>query len=55
MRARTRRDTAELRHVMHNLGEELDPEEVNAIIREADIDGDGQIDYKEFAQMMMSF
>jgi calmodulin len=38
---------AELRHVMHNLGEDLDPEEVNEIIREADLDGDGQIDYKE--------
>ena len=39
---------------MHNLGEELSPEEVNAIIVEADVDGDGQIDYKEFARMMLS-
>ena len=39
--------------VMHNLGEELDAAEVDAIIEEADLDGDQQIDYYEFARMMM--
>jgi len=39
--------------VLHNLGEELTDEEVDAIIREADIDGDGEIDYLEFTKMML--
>ena len=36
---------AELRHVMTNLGEKLTDEEVDEMVREADIDGDGEIDY----------
>ncbi|XP_060087734.1 calmodulin-A-like [Heteronotia binoei] len=43
--------TAELRHVMTNLGEKLTDEEVDDMIREADIDGDGQVSYEEFVQM----
>nr|WGM49164.1 NEMOb [synthetic construct] len=43
---------AELRHVMTNLGEKLTDEEVGELIREADIDGDGQVNYEEFVQMM---
>ena len=37
---------AELRHVMTNLGEKLTDEEVDEMIKEADIDGDGQINYE---------
>ena len=37
---------AELRHVMTNLGEKLTDEEVDEMIREADIDGDGEINYE---------
>jgi calmodulin len=37
---------AELRHIMTNLGEKLTDEEVDEMIREADIDGDGQINYE---------
>lgn len=35
----------ELRHVMTNLGEKLTDEEVDEMIHEADIDGDGHINY----------
>eukprot|EP01071_Lankesteria_metandrocarpae_P002214 Lankesteria_metandrocarpae@DN2164_c0_g1_i1.p1 len=44
---------AELRHVMTNLGEKLSDEEVDDMIREADVDGDGQINYEEFVKMMV--
>ncbi|XP_044769575.1 calmodulin-like [Neomonachus schauinslandi] len=43
---------AELRHVMTNLGEKLTDEEVDEMIREANIDGDGQVNYEEFVWMM---
>ncbi|ELU36435.1 efhand domain-containing protein [Rhizoctonia solani AG-1 IA] len=40
---------AELRHVMTNLGEKLSDNEVDEMIREADVDGDGQINYEDDA------
>ncbi|GAB0497375.1 hypothetical protein I4F81_002976 [Pyropia yezoensis] len=42
----------ELRQVMNNLGEKLSDEEVSEMIREADTNGDGEIDVKEFVKMM---
>merc|ERR1712139_295927 len=45
---------AELRHIMTNLGEKLTGEEVDEMLREADIDGDGQINYEEFVKVMMA-
>ena len=36
----------ELRHVMTSLGERLSQEEVDDMIREADSDGDGQVNYE---------
>merc|ERR1711988_1445790 len=45
---------AELHHVMTNLGEKLTDEEVDEMIREADVDGDGQVNYEEFVTMMTS-
>ena len=45
---------AELRHVMTNLGEKLTDQEVDEMIREADLDGDGKVNYEEFLRMMSS-
>ncbi len=45
---------AELRHIMTNLGEKLTDEEADEMIREADVDGDGMINYVDFVKMMMS-
>ena len=44
----------ELAHVMTNLGEKLTDEEVDEMIREADVDNDGRINYEEFLTMMTS-
>ncbi|KAK2954613.1 putative Calmodulin, striated muscle [Blattamonas nauphoetae] len=42
----------ELRDMMINLGEKLTPDEVDAMIKEADLDGDGQVSFDEFVRMM---
>lgn len=39
---------------MVTLGEKLTDEEVDQMIREADLDGDGQVNYEEFVRMMMA-
>nr|AAM81200.1 calmodulin-like protein 6a [Medicago truncatula] len=39
---------AELRHVIITLGKNVTHEEVNEIIKEADVDGNGLVNYKEF-------
>ncbi|XP_042987027.1 calmodulin-like [Carya illinoinensis] len=44
----------ELRHVMINLEERLTDEEVDQMIRDADLDGDGLINYEEFVRMMLA-
>ncbi len=46
---------AELRHVMTNLGEKLTDEEVDEMIREADIDGDGQVNYEGTGSVFPQF
>ena len=45
---------SELAHVMTNLGEKLTNEEVDEMIREADMDGDGRLGYDDFVAMMSS-
>ena len=42
----------ELRQIFNNLGEKLTDEEITDMIKEADIDGDGEINYQEFVKMM---
>ncbi|KAL7313242.1 hypothetical protein PS15m_007010 [Mucor circinelloides] len=42
----------ELRSVMANLGQKLTSQELDEMIKEADTDGDGKINYKEFVKMM---
>ena len=44
----------ELRQVMMNLGEKLLDAEIEYLINDIDIDGDGQINYEEFYIMMTS-
>lgn len=39
---------------MINLGEKLTEEEAEQMIKEADLDGDGQVNFDEFAKMMMT-
>ena len=39
---------------MTNLCEKLTDEEVDGMIRAADVDAEGQVNYEEFVKMMMS-
>ncbi|KAK4323547.1 hypothetical protein Pmani_005779 [Petrolisthes manimaculis] len=43
---------SELKHVLMTMGEKLTQEEVDIIIREADIDGEGFIAYEQFVNIM---
>jgi len=45
---------SELKHVLCNLGEAISEDECNYLVEEADIDGDGSINYEEFCAMMNS-
>jgi hypothetical protein len=42
---------AEIRFVMDALGEEVTDEEIDEMIRMLDVDGDGQVNFKEFYKM----
>ncbi|CAM9611130.1 unnamed protein product [Discosporangium mesarthrocarpum] len=43
---------AEIRHVLINIGEQVTDEEVDEMIRMVDRDGDGQVSFTEFYQMV---
>ena len=45
---------AELRRVLTIIGEELTDEDVDEMIRYADIDGDGQINYEELPYHLLT-
>ena len=44
----------ELEEVMRNLGENLSKEQINQMVKKADIDGDNQINFFEFKKMMQN-
>lgn len=44
--------STELKQVMEKLGEQLDDFQISEMIREADKDGDGEIDFDEFVRMV---
>ncbi len=44
----------ELQHVMTSLGENVTMDEVDEMIKEADLDGDGYINYEEIVKMIMN-
>lgn len=44
----------ELRFVMSSAGERMSETDIDEMIQEADTDGDGYINYKEFVRIMMS-
>ncbi|KAH1259434.1 Calmodulin-like protein 8 [Glycine max] len=43
-----------LRSVMRTIGEKVTDEEVEQMVKEADLDGDGLVDYEEFVRMMLA-
>merc|ERR1711872_407626 len=45
----------ELRRVTTTLGQALTDEEVDMFMAEADLNGDGKLDYDEFVKMMLSY
>ncbi|CAL1542110.1 unnamed protein product [Lymnaea stagnalis] len=42
----------EIRHILCNLGEKMSDEEVDEMIREADLTGDGMINFEEFVRVL---
>ena len=47
-------DAKEIQTVTTTLGEKLTDEELNEFMREADLDGDGRLNYNEFVNIMLS-
>ena len=45
-------DGKEIISITSTLGQALSQEELEAFMAEADLDGDGKLDYNEFVQMM---
>lgn len=44
--------SSELRHVMTSLGDKLSDDEVDDMLKEADLDGDGMVNYVEFVAIL---
>ena len=43
---------AELKEALHKMGEKFTDEEIEHLIREADLDRDGEINYREFKRVI---
>ncbi|XP_076096068.1 neo-calmodulin-like isoform X2 [Mytilus galloprovincialis] len=43
---------SELKTILSNNGEKISDEELDAMIKDADVDGDGKINYQEFVSML---
>merc|ERR1711962_880054 len=48
-------DMKELKKVTTMLGQQLTEEEVEDFMKEADVDGNGKLDYDEFVKMLLSY
>ncbi|GMI42971.1 hypothetical protein TrCOL_g3851 [Triparma columacea] len=46
-------DSQELQDILTKIDDKLTPADISAMISEADVDGDGQINYTEFANMLI--
>ncbi|GMI40433.1 hypothetical protein TeGR_g10340 [Tetraparma gracilis] len=46
-------DKKELEAILNNVDEKLSSADINQMMTEADVDGDGQINYSEFANMLI--
>ena len=44
----------DLKYLMTTLGDKITEEEIDEMLRDADIDGDGYINYEEFVRMIMN-
>ncbi|XP_054844191.1 calmodulin, flagellar-like [Eublepharis macularius] len=42
-----------LEHVLSHLGEKFTDERMDAMVKEADVDGNGKVNYEEFLRLMM--
>lgn len=47
-------EAKELHHVLTNIGEKLSGSEMEDMIREADPDNDGKIQYEEFVRLLLA-
>lgn len=47
-------EAKELRHVLTNIGEKLSGPEMEDMIKEADPDNDGKIQYEEFVRLLLA-
>jgi len=43
----------ELRHIMMALGDNVSPEELDEMLKDADVNGDGSIEYRKFVRLML--
>jgi hypothetical protein len=44
----------QLRHVLTNIGEKLSAQEMDALVAEADVKGDGRVEREAFVRLLMA-